>query len=89
MPNHHYELARMRAMQGRVPEAFTAMEKAIDKGWRRWYLDLDPILEPIRALPEFAALKARYDADLARMHDVVAAELAVHAQATALLHPSI
>jgi len=79
----------MRAMQGRVPEAFTAMEKAIDKGWRRWYLDLDPILEPIRALPEFAALKARYDADLARMHDVVAAELAVHAQATALLHPSI
>ena len=75
VPNHYYELARIRVMQGRVPEAFAAMERAIDKGWRRWYFDLDPILEPIRMLPEFAALKARYDADIDRMSDVVAAAL--------------
>ncbi len=76
VPNHYYELARIRAMQGRVPEAFAAMERAIEKGWRRWYFDLDPILEPVRKLPEFAALKARYVADIARMRDVVAAALA-------------
>lgn len=79
VPNHYYELARIRAMQGRVPEALSAMERAIEKGWRHWYFDLDPILEPIRALPEFAALKARYDADIVRMRDVVAAELATGA----------
>lgn len=78
VPNHHYELARMRVMQGRTPEAFVALERAIDKGWRRWYFDLDPILEPVRQLPEFAALKARYDADISRMRDIVAAELAAN-----------
>lgn len=76
VPNHYYELARIRVMQGRADEAFTAMERAIDMGWRRWYFDLDPILEPIRSLPGFARLKARYDADIARMRDIVAAGLA-------------
>jgi len=75
VPNHYYELARIRVMQGRVPEAFAAMERAIEKGWRRWYFDLDPILEPLRTLPEFAALKTQYDADIDRMRDVVAAAL--------------
>jgi len=83
VPNHYYELARIRAMQGRVPEAFAAMERAIEKGWRRWYFDLDPILEPIRKSPEFAALKARYDTDIAGKRDVVAAELAVDTPGTA------
>ncbi len=83
VPNHYYELARIRAMQGRVPEAFAAMERAIEKGWRRWYFDLDPILEPIRVLPEFVALKTRYDADVTRMRDVVAAGLAAEVPATA------
>ena len=83
LPNHYYELARIRAMQGRIPEAFAAMERAIEKGWRRWYFDLDPILEPGRALPEFTALKARYDADIARMRDIVAAGLAADTPAPA------
>jgi tetratricopeptide (TPR) repeat protein len=83
VPNHYYELARIRAMQGRVPEAFAAMERAIEKGWRRWYFDLDPILEPIRKLPEFAVLKMQYDADIARLHDVVAAALAADTPGTA------
>ena len=78
VPNHYYELARLRSLQGRIPEAFAALELAIEKGWRRWYFDLDPILEPVRALPEFAALKARYDADISRMRDVVAADLAAN-----------
>ena len=83
VPNHYYELARIRVMQERIPEAFAAMERAIEKGWRRWYFDLDPILEPIRTLPEFAALEARYDADIDRMRDVVAAALAVNTPGTA------
>ncbi len=56
--NHYYELARIRVMQGRVPEGFAAMERAIEKGWRCWYFDLGPILEPIRALPEFGGFGA-------------------------------
>ncbi len=76
--NHYYELARIRVIQGRVPEGFSAMERAIEKGWRCWYFDLGPILEPIRALPEFAALKTRYDADIARMRDAVAVGLAAN-----------
>jgi TolB-like protein len=75
VPNHYYELARLRVMQGRIPEAFAAMERAIDLGWRRWYFDLDPILEPIRKLPDFADLKVRYDADIQRMRDKVEQEL--------------
>lgn len=60
-------------MQGRFTEAFAAMERVIEKGWRRWYINRDPILEPIRALPEFATLKLRYDTDIDRMRDIVAA----------------
>ncbi len=43
----------MRVMQGRIDEAITAMERAIDPGRRRWYfdLDLDPVLDTIRKLP--------------------------------------
>ena len=56
--NHYYELARIRVMQGRVPEGFAAMGRAIEKGWRCWYFDLDPILEPIRTRPEFGGFGA-------------------------------
>ena len=80
VPNHFYELARIRIMQDRVPEAFTAMETAIDLGWRRWYFELDPILEPIRQLPEYAVLKGRYDADIARMRAIVEASPSLSAQ---------
>lgn len=64
VPNHYYELARLRVMQGRVDDAFVALETAIDLGWRRWYFDLDPILDPIRDLPKFVELQARYQSDI-------------------------
>lgn len=76
VPNHYYELARMRVMEGRIADAYSALETAIDLGWRRWYFELDPILEPVRQLPEFAVLKAKYDADIERMRELVAAEVA-------------
>ncbi|MDJ0939510.1 MAG: hypothetical protein QNJ00_07075 [Woeseiaceae bacterium] len=66
-PNHYYELARLRSMQNRLPEALEALATAVDLGWRRWYFDKDPILEPVRQLPGFAELKVRYDADIERM----------------------
>ncbi|MEM7280037.1 MAG: winged helix-turn-helix domain-containing protein, partial [Pseudomonadota bacterium] len=51
VPNHYYELARLQAIQGNIQDAYAALEQAIDLGWRRWYFERDPILEPIRELP--------------------------------------
>lgn len=71
VPNHYYELARVRALQGRTDDAFTALETAINLGWRRWYLDKDPVLDTIRAHPGYAELRARYQADIDAQRDAV------------------
>ncbi|MFQ5564212.1 MAG: winged helix-turn-helix domain-containing protein, partial [Parvularculaceae bacterium] len=71
LPNYEYEYARALTIQGRNEEAFAALERAIDKGWRRWYFEVDPITAPLREMLEFAGLKARYDADIARMRENV------------------
>jgi len=79
MPNHFYELARLRGMQGRTDDALAALQTAIDLGWRRWYFDRDPVLDPIRTHPQYADLKAAYDADIARMRASVLRDLAAAA----------
>ena len=60
VPNHYYELTRIRVMQGRIPEAFTAMQQAIEKGWRG-----AGILISIRSWNQFArcrsSLRSRRD----------------------------
>ncbi len=73
--DYHYELARLRAMQGRAGEALEALERAVGNGWRRWYFGLDPILAPLAALPGYAELKARYDQDIADMRKDVSDQL--------------
>ncbi len=71
LPNYEYEYARALTIMGRKEEAFASLERAIDKGWRRWYFEVDPITAPLREMPEFEGLKARYDADIARMRKIV------------------
>lgn len=74
IPHFHWERARLYALQGRNDEALAALETAVEKGWRRWYIGLGPVLEPVRALPGYAALQARYDADIERMRASVLAD---------------
>ena len=57
---------------------FAALERAIDMGWRRWYFDRDPILQPIRELPEFEELQKHYDEDIARMRELVLEDFAAN-----------
>ena len=75
IPNHYYELARIRALQARTDDAFAALETAIDSGWRRWYLDRDPILDPVRAQPTYDDLRARYRRIIDTQRDAVVAVL--------------
>ena len=71
LPNHFYELARIRVMQGRNEDALMALQRAIELGWRRWYFELDPILAPLRSMDGYAALKSAYDADIERLRSAV------------------
>jgi TolB-like protein/tetratricopeptide (TPR) repeat protein len=66
--------ARIHAIQQRPEQALDALREAVDAGWRLhtwYYLDLDPNLEPIRGTPEFAAIDAIVEADLARQAERV------------------
>ena len=73
MPSVHYELARLRVLEGRMEEALAALGTAVDKGWRKWYFDSDPIIDPLRSEPGFDAIAARYRADIERMRSLVTA----------------
>ena len=53
----------------------SALETAINLGWRRWYLDNDPILDPVRTHPGYAELRTRYQADIDAQRDAVVATL--------------
>ena len=55
-------------MQCDKQKALTALKRAIDEGWRGlwWYsLKLDPILESLHDEPEFQAMIAEIEADMA------------------------
>ena len=56
------------ALQGEKQKALSALQRAIDEGWRRlwWYfLKQDPILELLHDEPEFQAMVAEIEADMA------------------------
>jgi TolB-like protein/Tfp pilus assembly protein PilF len=56
------------ALQGEKQKALSALRQAIDEGWRfnwRYSLKYDPSLESIRDTPEFAAIVAEIEADMA------------------------
>ena len=59
---------KIYALQGDKQKALTALKRAIDEGWRGlwWYsLKLDPILESLHDEPEFQAMVAEIEADMA------------------------
>jgi hypothetical protein len=56
------------AVQGDKQKALSALQQAIDEGWRIdwWYfLKYDPILESLHDEPEFQAMVAEIEADMA------------------------
>jgi len=54
-----YHRARIAALRGEPEAALTALEGAISLGWRRgWWLQQDPALQPLQALPRFKAILA-------------------------------
>jgi tetratricopeptide (TPR) repeat protein len=56
------------ALQGDKQKALSALQRAIDEGWRHfwWYfLKYDPILESLHDEPEFQAMVAEIEADMA------------------------
>jgi hypothetical protein len=55
------------AQQGEKDEALRALRTAVDEGWRLfWWYDLeDPTLDFIRNEPEFMAIVAEIEADMA------------------------
>jgi hypothetical protein len=55
-----YNVACVRALAGRIEEAFQAIERAIDQGMilREW-IEGDSNLAPLRGDPRFAALLGR------------------------------
>jgi len=65
-----YEVADVQiyALQGEKPKALSALRRAIDEGWRNlwwYYLKQDPILESLHGEPEFQAMVAEIEADMA------------------------
>jgi len=75
--------ARALALRGRKQEALTALRAAERAGWRsdwRAYRDLDPAFESIRDEPEFKAIFADIERDMARQR----AELAKRSQEASL-----
>jgi tetratricopeptide (TPR) repeat protein len=56
------------ALQGEKQKALSALQQAIDEGWRRfwwYYLKYDPTLESLHDEPEFQAMVAEIEADMA------------------------
>jgi tetratricopeptide (TPR) repeat protein len=59
---------RIYALQGEKRKALVALQRAIDEGWREfwwYYLKYDPILESLHDEPEFQAMVAEIEADMA------------------------
>jgi tetratricopeptide (TPR) repeat protein len=68
--NGGYEVADVKiyALQGKNQKALSALQRAIDEGWRRfwwYYLKYDPTLESLHDEPEYKAMVAEIEADMA------------------------
>ena len=65
-----YQIADVQiyALQGDPPKALSALRRAIDEGWRNlwwYYLKHDPALESLHDEPEYQAMVAEIEADMA------------------------
>lgn len=66
-PAYHYESARLQSMRGRPDEAMASLTRAVDRGYRRVRLRLDPTLDAVRGRLDYADLIARIDHENAGM----------------------
>jgi len=74
-PAAHYNRACVLALRGKPDEAFAALSRAIDFGWRHAaHMSVDLSLNPIRSDARFAAIMSRLAA-LAEQDRIVPAEL--------------
>ncbi len=67
-PGHGISDVKIYALRGEKRKALAALRQAIDEGWRAgwWYsLKLDPTLESLHDEPEFQAMVAEIEADMA------------------------
>jgi len=69
--------ARIRLLLGQQSEALAMLQQAQQSGWRgpywRYYRDFDPVLAPVRNDPEFKAVFAAIERDMARQRAEMAA----------------
>ena len=66
--------AEVYALQGRKNDALTALETAVDEGWRynwRFWLEYSPNLVAIRDEPRFKAVIAELEADVAEQRSKI------------------
>ncbi len=56
-----YDEAFINAMDGRIPEALTALESALENGYSFEYCLSDPDLKVLRDSPGFRAIKKKFD----------------------------
>jgi len=69
--------ARIRLLLGQQSEALAMLQQDQQSGWRgpywRYYRDFDPVLAPVRNDPEFKAVFAAIERDMARQRAEMAA----------------
>ena len=66
---HRFADVQIYALQGEKQKALSALRQAIDQGWRIWwwyFLKHDPNLESLHDEPEYQAMVAEIEADMAQ-----------------------
>ena len=61
-----YLAARIHALEGASSEAIDALARAVDKGWREWWTESDPLLDDLHGREEFETIIGAIRTDLAR-----------------------
>jgi TolB-like protein/tetratricopeptide (TPR) repeat protein len=59
-----YLSTRIYALEGKPEDAIKALSAAINKGWREWWTQYDPLLASLQNEPEFQTLIAFLEQDL-------------------------
>jgi hypothetical protein len=61
-----YLAARIDALEGEPSDSLAALSRAVDKGWREWWTESDPLLDPLHGREDFQAIVDTIRSDLAR-----------------------